>query len=252
MRVGGPGPNQPVMQPGLTLTVTRDPDAIREARRLRHAVFVEELGAVPAAGGPAAGGLAGEGLEGDDFDAECDHVILRDPADPAAGVVATLRVGLGTAYTEQEFDLSALKSAGRPLAEAGRACLHPAYRGGMAGFILFKGLLNVLHSHEIAFAVGTASFPGADLTRHLPGLRRLRHAALAPESLRPVAHGDGAVVIEGEAPRSAMAGVPALIKTYLRAGAQVGDGAYIDRAFNTVDVCMVLDLSRVALPGLPR
>ena len=41
--------------------------------------------------------------------------------------------------------------------------------------------------------------------------------------------------------RTALLATPALIKAYLRLGGFVGDGAYIDRAFNTTDVCLVMD-----------
>ena len=36
----------------------------------------------------------------------------------------------------------------------------------------------------------------------------------------------------------AMREMPALIKGYLRLNGYVGDGAFIDREFNTVDVCL--------------
>ncbi|SDY92802.1 ornithine-acyl[acyl carrier protein] N-acyltransferase [Jannaschia faecimaris] len=231
------------MQAGLTLSLTRDADEIRDAQRLRHRVFIDEMGA---------DGAGGTGLETDVFDRNCDHLVLRDPTRPDLGAVATLRLGAGTRYTEQEFDLSALHASGRSLAEAGRACLHPDYRGGLAGMLLFKGLVSVLRERGIGLAVGTASFRGADVTPHLPALRRLNHEALAPAELRPVAHGTGAVAITGTAPPAAMIGVPALIKTYLRAGAWVGAGAFVDRDFNTVDVCMVLDMTRVKLPARTR
>jgi putative hemolysin len=39
--------------------------------------------------------------------------------------------------------------------------------------------------------------------------------------------------------------VPSLIKAYLRLGGFVGDGAYVDRAFNTTDVCLVMDTARM-------
>ncbi len=42
-----------------------------------------------------------------------------------------------------------------------------------------------------------------------------------------------------------MRGVPPLIKAYLRLGGAVGDGAFIDRDFNTIDVCFVLDTSQL-------
>ena len=41
--------------------------------------------------------------------------------------------------------------------------------------------------------------------------------------------------------RDAMRQVPSLIKAYLRLGGFVGEGAFIDHAFNTTDVCLILD-----------
>ncbi len=42
-----------------------------------------------------------------------------------------------------------------------------------------------------------------------------------------------------------MRAVPALIKSYLRLGGFVGDGAFVDHAFNTTDVCLVMDTARM-------
>ena len=44
----------------------------------------------------------------------------------------------------------------------------------------------------------------------------------------------------------AMAGIPALIKAYLRLGGCVSDGAWVDHAFNTVDVCLVMDTAQMS------
>ena len=41
-------------------------------------------------------------------------------------------------------------------------------------------------------------------------------------------------------PRRALAALPPLVKGYLRLGGFVGDGAVIDRQFNTTDVCVVV------------
>lgn len=227
------------MDDRFTLTITRDPAQVRAAQALRHAVFVEELGG--ASPGP-------EGLEADAYDSRCDHLILTDRTRPDLGVVATLRLGYGAAYTETEFDLSKVRATGRLLAEPGRTCLHPDYRGGPTGMLLFRGMLDHLRRQGIGFLVGTASFHGADPAQHLPALRRLRQEALAPDPLRPVARGAGALTISGTAERGAMRQVPSLIKTYLRAGAWIGDGAWIDHAFNTVDVCVLLDMNHLRLP----
>jgi putative hemolysin len=43
----------------------------------------------------------------------------------------------------------------------------------------------------------------------------------------------------------AMRQIPALIKAYIRLGGFVGDGAYVDHEFNTVDVCLLMDTSRM-------
>ena len=45
--------------------------------------------------------------------------------------------------------------------------------------------------------------------------------------------------------RRAMLQVPALIKAYLRLGLCVGEGAFVDHSFNTVDVCLVMDTARM-------
>ena len=45
----------------------------------------------------------------------------------------------------------------------------------------------------------------------------------------------------------AMARIPALIKAYLRLGGFVGNGAFVDHAFNTTDVCLVMDTARMSV-----
>lgn len=229
------------MQERFTLDVTRDPAEMRAAQGLRHRVFVEERG--------RRGSVL---LECDPFDADSEHLVLRDRINPHAGVVATMRVARGGRYTAREFDIGRLERCGRPIAEAGRTCLHRDYRGGAAGLLLFQGMLAHLAARGTAYVVGTASFPGADPAPHMRALRRLRIEALAPEGLRPKAHGAEAVVVEGPEPRPAMRRVPPLIKSYLRAGAWIGDGAWVDRDFDTVDVCMVLDMARLRLPSPAR
>ena len=48
--------------------------------------------------------------------------------------------------------------------------------------------------------------------------------------------------------RVAMVQVPALIKAYLRLGGVVGDGAFVDHAFNTTDICLIMDTARMNAP----
>jgi putative hemolysin len=39
--------------------------------------------------------------------------------------------------------------------------------------------------------------------------------------------------------------LPPLLKAYLRMGGMIGEGAVIDRQFNTIDACLVLPTERV-------
>jgi putative hemolysin len=43
----------------------------------------------------------------------------------------------------------------------------------------------------------------------------------------------------------AMRAIPALIKAYIRLGGFVGDGAWRDEGFNTVDVMLIMDTARM-------
>lgn len=224
-----------IVRSGLRAGVARDPDTIAAAQALRRLVF--RGGAAP---------------DVDHLDDLCDHVVLRDDDDPRQGVIGAMRVARGTGYTSREFDVSGLVSSGRCVAEIGRTCLHPDWRGGIGAAVLFEAALDRLRGIGAEIVCGVASFPGADPVRHMPALSALRDRALAPAGIRPVAWGPQAVPIEGGVRASAMRDVPALIKAYLRAGAWVGEGAWVDRHLDTVDVCIVLDLDRMCLPVAAR
>jgi putative hemolysin len=82
-------------------------------------------------------------------------------------------------------------------------------------------------------------------------LSYLHHHHLAPPALRTRALADRYVDMcrlpadALDSPR-ALAALPPLIKGYLRLGGFVGDGAVIDRDFNTTDVCIVVKTDLVS------
>ena len=76
-------------------------------------------------------------------------------------------------------------------------------------------------------------------------LTYLYHHHLAPPELRATALPELYVDMRQVAPetvdaQAAKAMLPPLIKGYLRLGGYVGDGAVIDREFNTTDVCVMV------------
>jgi putative hemolysin len=234
--------------PAFSVKIADTAAELRAAQELRYQVFVRELGG----GGSMVDHAAG--LERDRFDPFFDHMLVTDDTTGrVVGVYRLLRDDqaklAGQFYSEDEYDLTVLKSSGRRLLELGRSCLHRDYRGGMAIYHLWNGLSHYVEKHGIEVLFGVASFHGTDVARLAQPLSLLHHAHLAPADLRVRAKGDhfqsmDLVPVGQLDRRRAMLETPALIKAYLRMGGFVGEGAYIDRDFNTTDVCLVLDTRR--------
>jgi L-ornithine Nalpha-acyltransferase len=236
--------------PAFEVRLATDPADLLAAFRLRYAVFVTELGG----DGPLVDHA--NGLEKDRFDGAFDHLVLIDHTRAAGDhVVGVYRVLLDTAasafgqfYSEDEYDLTPLRSSGRRLLELGRSCVHVDYRGGAAMYHLWHGLADYVSAHEIEVLFGVASFHGTDPAPLAKPLSLLRHAYLAPEGLRVrsrVYQNMDLMPLCQIDRRAAMLATPALIKAYLRLGGYVGDGAFIDHAFNTIDVCLVMDTAQM-------
>ena len=97
---------------------------------------------------------------------------------------------------------------------------------------------------------GVASFHGTDPAKISQALSFLHAKHLAPPDLRVRAlpeHYLSMDIISADNinRKSAMLQMPALIKAYLRLGGFVGDGAYVDHDFNTIDVCLLMDTARM-------
>ncbi len=238
--------------PQYETRLARDASEVAAAQRLRYEVFVVELG------GGGAGVDHDLRLETDRFDPFFDHLLLIDHA--AAGgpaVVGTYRVmpgeraaAAGGFYSANEYDLSPLLASGRRLLELGRSCLHRDYRGGAAMAHLWGALAHYVLSRGIEVLFGVASFHGTDVAALVQPLSYLHHAHLAPADIRARAlpgHYQRMDLLPAEAidRRQAMLATPALIKAYLRLGGFVGDGAFVDHAFNTTDICLILDIARM-------
>ena len=237
------------------LRLAATPRDLRAAQRLRYQVFIAELG--------GSGSLVDHEnrLEQDEFDPFFDHLLLIDPSrdpDDLSDVVGVYRLlpsdrlaQSGRFYSEDEYDLTALKTSGRRLLELGRSCVHPDYRGGSAMLLLWNALADYVLERGIEVLFGTASFHGTDVQALAQPLSYLHHHHLAPPPLRVTARAPHRVDMTLIPPaeldrRAAMAGTPALIKAYLRLGGFVGEGAWVDHAFNTTDVCLVMDTVKMS------
>ncbi len=240
-------------QGSLHVRLARDAQDLRAAQRLRYRVFIEEMGGT----GPMIDHV--NRLERDAFDPIFDHLLLidgqRDPdhAEHVVGVYRLLpdtRLGrAGRFYCDDEFDLAPLRGSGRRLLELGRSCIDPAHRGGLGMLHLWQGLAEYVLRNRIEILFGAASFPSDDPMRWVQPLSWLHHHHLAPPALRVTARQPASftpIAPEALDRRAALTQMPSLIRAYLRLGGMVGEGVYLDHAFQTTDVCIILDTARMS------
>lgn len=228
-------------------------DEIDIAQRLRYQVFYEEMGAVPSLTARRTKSDA------DEFDAHCNHLLVIDSkrSNGHPCVVGTYRMlrrsvaeKAGGFYSRNEYDLTTLLGYPGEIVELGRSCVHADYRSGAVMQLLWRGLAQYLDEHDIQMMFGCASFPGTDPEAIQSGLSYLHHFHLAPADIRPRALDNHYVEMGKVAPdwldrRSALSELPPLIKGYLRVGGVVGEGAVIDRQFNTTDICVIVECTKI-------
>ncbi len=221
---------------------------IDAAQALRYRVFYNEMGATPSAE------MARLTRDIDNFDGFCDHLLVFDHArgSGAAAVVGTYRLirrsaaaRHGSFYSAAEYDIAKIVAYPGEILELGRSCVDAAARNRPAMQLLWRGIAAYVFHYDIALMFGCASLPGTDPDALALPLSYLYHHHLAPPELRPVALAQRYVDMHRLAPDAvdparALADLPPLIKGYLRLGGFVGEGAVIDRQFNTTDVSIVV------------
>lgn len=223
---------------------------VAAAQRLRYRVFVEEMGAQASPEEHAAR------LERDEYDPYFEHLLLidkqaaGDPLDRVCGVYRLMRgskarAGIGF-YGASEYDLGKLENLERETLELGRSCIAEEHRGGLGMHMMWDSLGEYVNEHNIGVLFGVASFHSADPAPIAEALAYLYHSHLAPPELRvkalPEHYAEMNVMPADQInKRRAMQLIPALIRAYLRLGGFVGEGAFVDHDFNTVDVCLILD-----------
>ena len=227
-------------RPAFQITWASNANEIKEAQRLRYKVFAEEMGAkLPP---------HPENLDVDEFDAYCDHLLIRDQE--TLKVVGTYRVlpphkalEIGRLYSDSEFDLSRLNHLRPKMVEVGRSCVHEDYRSGAVIMALWSGLAQYMQKHDYEIMLGCASIPMADGGHFAASL----YNSLSNEQMAPVENHafprlplpldrlNGGLAVEP----------PPLIKGYLKLGAKICSAPAWDPDFNTADVLTMLRLSEI-------
>jgi L-ornithine Nalpha-acyltransferase len=221
---------------------------IDAVQALRYRVFYDEMGANPDEQ------TASIHRDRDSFDAVAHHLLVVDHAIGAGpeGVVGTYRLiqreaaaKLGRFYSADEYDIAPIEAFPGRILELGRSCVDATYRSRVVMQLLWRGIAAYVFHYQIDLMFGCASLHGTDPDALAPDLTYLYHNHLAPPALRPRALPHRYVEMRRMPPgqldsKRVQAQLPPLIKGYLRLGGFVGDGAVIDRQFNTTDVAVVV------------
>lgn len=228
-------------QPKLRIGMARHTDDVRAAQRLRHQVFIEEMGARLQTDEP--------GIESDRFDPYCQHLLVRDAAnDQVVGcyriLTDTQAARAGGYYSQSEFDLTRVLAIPGRMIEVGRTCVHPDYRQGAVIGLLWSGLARFMRMHRYDTLMGCASVPLTGDAGQVGALwQTLAAKYLSAPEWRVFPKTAFAALPESIS--AAPAALPPLLKGYLRLGAQVcGEPAW-DPVFNVADLFVVLNLDRL-------
>lgn len=241
----------------LVVKIADSPEEIIAAQKLRHKVFVEER--LPMATDTAPSKL--DQRDEDRFDAFCDHLIVVEDAldgEQEGRVVATYRLmsqgqaeKAGGFYTAAEFQVTVLVGRFPSLnfLELGRSCVLPEFRTKRTIELLWHGSWAYVRKHGFDVMFGCASMEGVLVEPHKEALSFLYQTAKADEDWD--VSGNGEVIQLSQLANAnanlkiAIRALPPLIKGYLRLGAMFASQAVIDRQFGTIDVLVLLPVSRL-------
>lgn len=225
----------------LRVALANTLEDVRASQRLRHAVFVKEMGARLLTPEP--------GLESDRFDHYCQHLLVWD--DCTDQVVGSYRIltdrqaaRAGGFYSETEFDLTRIRTLPGRIMEVGRTCVHPDYRGGTVISLLWSGLARFMVMHKYDYLIGCASVPLHGGAEQIGAIwHGLAETHMSPPEWRTFPRTPFTSL--PVPPAGHQAEMPPLIRAYLRLGAQVcGEPAW-DPAFNVADLFLLVSLDRL-------
>lgn len=225
----------------LALSVASTPEEVREVQRLRYKVFIEGQG--------LASLYNEEGLDKDAFDEYCEHLIVRDTN--TLKVIGTYRIlgphgarRMGKYYSEMEFSLNRLDNIRNVLCEAGRACIHPDYRGGAVLMLLWSGIADYMRRERCDYLMGCASVSLADGGHNAAALYQAFQdkGNMAPSDyqVKPYLPFPLEKIAAEQGPQ-----IPPLLRGYIRSGAWVCGAPAWDPDFHCADFLLLLPLEKL-------
>jgi len=223
----------------FVLKTAESPFELRQVLKLRHEVFYRELQ-----------DRAHETtLDFDEFDSICDHLIIIDRK--SARIVGTYRMICSTFsdrfYSQGEFNLEGLMSQSGVKLELGRACIDAEFRTGAIINLLWKGIAEYIRKTDTAFLFGCASVHTVDavVASRLLALLRAKGLAIDELDVRPTEK-YRCILPRVQADSDMEKEIPALIQSYILAGAKFYGEPALDVDFHCFDFFMMLRISEMS------
>lgn len=216
----------------------KGPADIARAQELRHLSFL------------AARGLCRPGgRDVDGFDEHCQHILIENAEGCLLACFRLLPLPaarIAESYSAQFYDLAALAALPDPVLELGRFCVAPGGADPDVLRLAWAAITAEVDARGAALLFGCTSFAGADPALHAPALAHLARAHAAPAHLAPRRKGQAVDLPDTAAdPRTALAAMPPLLRTYLAMGGWVSDHAVIDRDLDTLHVFTAVEVARI-------
>lgn len=218
---------------------------IQNALKLRYEIFNIELKE-----GLRASHLTG--MDTDIYDHYCEHLLVVDIESDK--VVGTYRMMPGSSagnnmgfYSENEFDLSAIKKLSGEKLELGRSCVHKDYRNGNVISLLWAGIARFIELHNVRHVFGCASLHTPDPLEISTAYSYLNsfHRAGPEYTVYPFNRAKGVELSEVADQRTAFTKLPPLIKAYIRTGALLCGEPAVDHIFGTTDLFLLLQTENI-------
>lgn len=226
------------------------PEELKEALRLRHDVFLEEL----------LKKKKRNGLDKDRFDKNCDHLIIIDKRNGKVIGTYRLQSSLHTKkwYTATEFHMRHIKKLPGNKLELGRACVHPDYRNGITIALLWEGISAYIAASESSYLFGCSSIKTLDKEEmkliyhylkqngHVSDEHRVRPRGKfkVPGLKRRIRQITEPTV--GADPRLIKDKIPSLLASYLKVGAKVCGVPARDKSFKCIDFLTLMSVEDIA------
>lgn len=194
------------------------------------------------------------GFDRDRYDQWADHLAIVD--NRIGKIVGTYRLVNSAVssdfYSASEFDIETIHGLPGGRVELSRACIHRSYRTGTVINMLWRGICEYVAASGARWLFGMGSLKTTDTAEIAAIYRQLMAEGVVDPNLKVTSRGDYRIpgfhrhVEAAVTSEQAASQVPALVRSYLKAGAMIGTDVALDADFNCADLFIVMDMQKVS------